>query len=198
MKTVGGPCDAARVKTQYYTATSIDGFIADPDNSLDWLLRFGDGSGDTYSAFIAKVGAIAMGSTTYRWILDHHIYPDADHPRPWDYTQPTWVFSTQELPALPGADIRFVRGDVARVHAEMTEAAAGRNIWVVGGGELAGQFHDHGLLDELILGYTPVALGGGAPLLPRRISEPPMELVDVRRDGPFALLTYAVGSAGRS
>ena len=74
----------------------------------------------------------------------------------------------------------------------MTEAAAGKNIWVVGGGELAGQFHDYGLLDELILCYTPVALGGGAPLLPRRISEPPMELVDLRGEGPFAMLRYAV------
>lgn len=180
------------MKTQYYTATSIDGFIADEDNSLDWLLRFGDGSGAGYDEFIGQVGAIAMGSTTYRWILDHHVHADADRPRPWDYTQPTWVFSTRELPEVAGADIRFVRGDVTRVHAEMTEAAAGRNIWVVGGGELAGQFHDHGLLDELILAYTPVALGAGAPLLPRRISEPPMKLVDLRRDGPFALLTYAL------
>ncbi|WP_028936560.1 dihydrofolate reductase family protein [Pseudonocardia spinosispora] len=178
--------------TQYYTATSIDGFIADADNSLDWLLQFGDGSGDTYSAFIAEVGAIVMGSTTYEWVLEHHVNADADHPRPWMYEQPTWVFSSRELPGVEGADIRFVRGDVVAVHATMTEAAHGKNIWIVGGGELAGQFHDHGLLDELILGVAPIALGAGAPLLPRVISHPPMRLTDVRQDGPFALLTYAV------
>lgn len=178
--------------TQYYTATSIDGFIADADNSLDWLLQFGDGNDDTYAAFIAEVGAIAMGSTTYEWILEHHLNADADQPRPWMYEQPTWVFSSRELPRIDGADIRFVRGDVVVVHATMTEAAHGKNIWIVGGGELAGQFHDHGLLDELILGVAPIALGAGAPLLPRVISRPPMRLTEVRQDGPFALLKYAV------
>jgi dihydrofolate reductase len=74
----------------------------------------------------------------------------------------------------------------------MSEAEAGKNIWIVGGGELAGQFHDRGLLDELVLGVAPVSLGGGAPLLPRRIAEPPMRLTDVRRDGEFALLTYTI------
>jgi dihydrofolate reductase len=182
-------------KTQYYTATSIDGFIADQHNSLDWLLSFGDGSGEFYDAFIARVGAVAMGSTTYEWVLDHHVYADADHPQPWMYDQPTWVFSSRPLPRVDGADIRFVRGDVGPVHAEMTRAAAGANIWIVGGGDLAGQFHDRGLLDELILAYTPVSLGAGAPLLPRRVSEPPLRLADVRRDGEFALLTYAVDQA---
>jgi dihydrofolate reductase len=180
------------VKTQYYTATSIDGFIADPRNSLDWLLQFGDGSGDTYDQFITEVGAITMGSTTYQWILDHHVHADADQPRPWAYRQPTWVFTSRELPGVDEADIRFVRGDVVPVHAAMSEAAAGKNIWIVGGGELAGQFHDRGLLDELILGVAPVSLGGGAPLLPRRIAEPPMRLTDLRRDGEFALLRYAI------
>jgi dihydrofolate reductase len=180
------------VKTIYYTASSLDGFIADENNSLDWLLRFGDGSGEFYDRFIADIGAIVMGSTTYEWILTHHVHADADHPKPWAYEQPTWVFSTRELPGVDGADIRFARGDVATVHAEMAEMAAGKNVWIVGGGDLAGQFHEHHLLDELILAYAPLTLGAGAPLLPRRISEPPMRLADVRQDGPFAMLTYAV------
>ena len=59
--------------TQYYTATTLDGFIADPDNSLDWLLsrRSDDGGPLDYGAFIARVGALAMGATTYEWLLDH-------------------------------------------------------------------------------------------------------------------------------
>lgn len=178
--------------TIYYTASSVDGFIADEDNSLDWLLRFGDGSGEFYDRFIAGIGAIAMGSTTYEWILAHHVHADADRPRPWAYEQPTWVFTGRELPGVDGADIRFVRGDVAPAHAEMTEVAGGKNIWIVGGGDLAGQFHEHQLLDELIVTYAPVTLGGGAPLLPRRISEPPMRLADAHQDGPFAVLTYAL------
>jgi dihydrofolate reductase len=59
--------------TQYYTATTLDGFIADPDDSLDWLFtRQQDPAGPlNYDAFISKVGALAMGSTTYEWILEH-------------------------------------------------------------------------------------------------------------------------------
>jgi dihydrofolate reductase len=102
------------------------------------------------------------------------------------------VFSSKPQRTVEGADIRFVSGDVALVHEEIARAANGKNIWVVGGGDLAGQFHDRGLLDELILGIAPVTLASGAPLLPRRVTDPPMTLVSAQVDGPFALLTYTV------
>ena len=181
-------------RTQYYTATSINGFIADEHNSLDWLFQL-DGSApgmdEEYSAFIADVGAIAMGSTTYRWILDHTEM--SRDPSGWEYTQPTWVFSSRGQPPVDGADIRFVSGDVGPVHAEMVAAAAGKNVWVVGGGDLVGQFHDQGLLDELILGVAPVFLAGGAPLLPRRITKPQLRLVEATTYGEvFVTLRYEV------
>src|SRR3712207_5586239 len=137
------------MKTQYYTASSLDGYIADPRHSLDWLLQFGDVEGTSYPAFIREVGAIAMGSTTYEWLLRHQVRPDAGGSRPWPYEQPAWVFTSRALPGIPGADIRFVRGDVRPVHRQMAAAAGGKNVWLVGGGELVGQFHDHGLLDEI-------------------------------------------------
>lgn len=179
------------MKTQYYTATSLDGFIADPDDSLDWLFQFENT--DDYPAFIADVGACAMGSTTYEWMLNHLIGPEADHPRPWPYEQPTWVFTTRSLPGVDGADIRFVRGDVRPVHEDMVRAADGRNIWIVGGGELVGSFHDQGLLDEIIVQIASVTLGAGAPLLPRAITSPPLRLQSVKQHGDgFAVLRYAV------
>ena len=92
---------------------------------------------------------------------------------------------------MAGADIRFVSGAVEPVHAAMREAAAGRNLWVVGGGELAGQFHDVGLLDELIVQVGSVTLGTGKPLLPRRLTQPPLMLLSVRQVGTgFAELRY--------
>ncbi|MCW2803250.1 MAG: hypothetical protein QOF52_1373 [Propionibacteriaceae bacterium] len=189
------------MKTQYYTATSIDGFIADSNNSLEWLFQFGEGVDPNqdsdinreYTAFLADVGALAMGSTTYEWIVRHSDL--LSEPSQWAYEMPTWVFSSRELPPIQGADIRFVSGDVRPVHAEMVEAAAGRNVWLVGGGDLVGQFADHGLLDEIILGVAPVTLGSGAPLLPRRLTTPPLQLLDAKvADGTFAMLRYAVGS----
>ena len=181
------------MKVQYYTASTLDGFIADPDNSLDWLFQFGEGMSSDYPDFISAVGAIAMGSTTYEWLLDHMIAPGADMPQPWPYAQPTWVFTTRALAPVAGADIRFVRGDVRPVHAAMVEAAGGKNLWVVGGGELVGQFHDHGLLDEIIITIASVTLGAGAPLLPRKISKPPLRLVAAQMLGPgFVQLRYEV------
>jgi len=181
------------VKTQYYTAASLDGFIATLDDSLDWLFALGDVDVTSYPAFVADIGALAMGSATYEWMLRHAVGPQAEQPQAWPYTQPTWVFSSRTLQPVPGADIRFVRGDVRPVHAEMTAMAGKRNIWVVGGGDLAGQFHDHGLLDEIFVQIGSVTLGAGKPLLPRAITSPPLRLISVRAIGTgFAELHYAV------
>ena len=114
----------------------------------------------------------------------------------WPYTQPTWVFTTRTLPVIEGADLRFVSGDVRPVHAAMQVAAAGRNIWIVGGGELAGQFHDAGLLDELILQVGSVTLVSGKTLFPRRILSPGLRLTAVQQMGTSMVeLRYEVRAA---
>lgn len=179
------------MKTQYYTATSLDGFIATEDDSLDWLTSLGDPAESSYPDFISRVGALAMGSATYEWLLEHSAEVVAQMGAAWPYSQPAWVFTHRGLPAIPGADVRFVQGDVRRAHQQMRAAAGAKNVWVVGGGDLAGQFHDAGLLDELIVQVAPVTLGRGKPLFPRRLAEPAMRLTEVRRFGPgFVELRY--------
>jgi dihydrofolate reductase len=182
------------VKTQYYTAASLDGFIATSDDSLEWLFPLGELEATSYPAFIRNVGALAMGSATYQWMLRHVVGPAAGRPQqPWPYEQPAWVFSSRALPALPDADIRFVRGDVRPVHQAMVAAAGGKNDWIDGGRELAGQFYDHGLLDELFVQVGSVTLGSGKPLLPRAITSPPLRLLSVKAIGTgFAELHYEV------
>jgi dihydrofolate reductase len=181
------------MKTQYYTATSLDGFIATIDDSLEWLFQLGDVDETGYPDFIKDVGAIAMGSSTYRWMLRHLLKNGAAEQTDWPYEQPTWVFTSKAQESIKGANIRFVSGDVLPVHREMNAAADGKNIWVVGGGELVGQFYDAGLLDELILQVCSVTLGSGKPLLPRLIAFPPLELQSVRAIGSgFAELRYTV------
>jgi dihydrofolate reductase len=134
-----------------------------------------------------------MGSATYEWMLRHIVGPDAEKRQPWPYTQPAWVFTSRTLPGVADADIRFVRGDVRPVHETMATAATGKNIWIVGGGELAGQFYDAGLLDELFVQVGSVTLGAGKPLLPRRITKPSLRLLSVRAVGHgFAELHYEV------
>lgn len=175
-------------RTVYLTATSLDGFIATEDNDLGWLLQLeGEDEAGPYDEVIRDVGALAMGSTTYEWLLAH----DAG---PWPYAdRPTWVFTHRELARRGDNPITFTRADVAAVHAEMVRAAAGRDVWLVGGGDLVGQFLDRGLLDEIWVSIAPVTLGSGAPLLPRRLTTP-MRVVEVRhtRGAPLVHVHYSV------
>lgn len=181
------------MKTQYYTATSLDGFIATEDDSLEWLFPLGDLATSSYPAFIAEVGALAMGATTYEWMLCNADAVVAEAGSPWPYTQPAWIFTHRELPKIEGADIRFVSGNVRQIHAEMRAVAGDKNIWIVGGGDLAGQFHDAGLLDELILQVGSVTLGKGRPLFPRRVLSPVLNLTAVRQmGGSMVELRYEV------
>ena len=119
--------------TQYYSATSLGGFIADPDNSLEWLFsrKSDEGGPPNYAEFIAATGAMAMGATTYEWIVDHE-FPDKDPAGwKWPYDIPCWVFTHRDLPVVPGSGVVFTSADVATVHQEMVAAADGRNIWIV-------------------------------------------------------------------
>jgi dihydrofolate reductase len=185
------------MKTQYFTATSLDGFIATEDDSLDWLFPLGDINDTSYPDFIAQVGALAMGAKTYEWLLRNAVKVEQEASAPWPYEQPTWVFTHRDLQAVEHADIRFVQGSVVDVHAQMTDAAAGKNIWIVGGGDLAGQFHDAGLLDEAIIQVASVTLGKGKPLFPRRVTSPPWKLVSIRQAGSgFAELRYELPARG--
>ena len=171
----------------YYTATTLDGFLADPDDSLDWLLRQPQGEGGRFDldTFMSRVGAIVMGSTTYEWVLAHL---DAAGEK-WPYAVPSWVMTRRDLAPVDGADVRFAAGPVRAVHEAMTAAAGDRDLWVVGGGDLAGQFAEAGLLDEVVVSIAPVTLGAGRPLLPRRLD---LELLETTRDGAFVVARYRV------
>jgi dihydrofolate reductase len=169
------------MNTIYATATALNGFIADENNSLEWLFQFGEPD-DTFAKFVASVGAIAMGSTTYQWLLDHHVFsPKGENP--WPYKVPAYVFTTRNLRKIEGEDITFVKGDVKPVHEKMKELAKGKPIWIVGGGELAAKFYDQNLLDEIHIHLASVTLSGGAPLFPRKMKKP-MKVIGVREMQP--------------
>jgi dihydrofolate reductase len=170
--------------TQYYTATTLNGFIADEQHSLDWLFSCDQDRGGplNYAQFFAEVGSLAMGSSTYEWILEHE-------PAKWPYELPCWVFTHRQLEAVQGAPVTFTSADVASVHAELLEAAGGRNVWIVGGGDLAGQFADAGLLDEVIVYIAPATVAGGPPLLPRRLE---LRLEETARNRDFVTARFWV------
>lgn len=147
----------------YFTASSLDGFVVDEADSLDWLTsRSVDANGPFgYEAFAASVGALAMGSATYEWLLKNQ-------PGDWMYEQPTWVLTSRPEIIQAGHPVRTFDGDVAELHGQLVSAAAGRDVWVVGGGHVAAQFVAAGLIDEMIVSYAPCSLGAGARVLPVR------------------------------
>ena len=143
----------------------------------------------SYDRFIAEVGALAMGATTYEWLLEHEVYK----------SDPDGGLAVRDavlgLHAPRAADRRRSAGRAhdatrsAAVHGRMVAAASGRNVWLVGGGDLVGQFADAGLLDEILVTFAPVTLGAGAPLLPRRLE---LRLEETGRNGDFVGARYSV------
>ena len=121
----GGPV----TRTTFYTAMTLDGFLADEHDSLDWLfVQDQDEKGPlNYDEFIKDIGAMVMGATTYEWILRHN----AETGESWPYDMPVWVVTHRELAGVEGADVRFAQGDVAPLHDELVAAADGKDVWVV-------------------------------------------------------------------
>jgi len=187
-------------KTQYYCAATLDGFIAESDDTLDWLTKYEgsfDGEGaepmkGSYDRFYEGVGALVMGSATYEFILAHMAETEGD----WPYAgRPTWVLSSRRLPVADGAedDLRIVEAKVTDLYEEMIAAAGERDLWVVGGGNVASQFADAGLLDELQITVAPVILGEGKPLFDRRLPGDPLQLTGTRTwDSGMVELRYEI------
>ena len=185
-------------KVQYYAAATLDGYIADPSDGLDWLMKYqGTYDGDDaqpikgdYDRFYEGVGAMIMGSVTYEWVLAH-----LDS---WPYAgKPVWVLSSRELRLPPGdeVDVRIADSAVPPIYDELMAAAGEGNLWVVGGGNVASQFADAGKLDELIVTVVPVVLGTGKPLFDEGLPGGPMQLVGARPfDSGMVELRYELES----
>ncbi|MBO9577646.1 MAG: dihydrofolate reductase family protein [Microbacteriaceae bacterium] len=177
----------------YDAAATLNGFLADEQGSLDWLLSVA--GADEAATELVPTGATVLveGSATYQWVLDHEDLLAQPEKWPALYgSKPTFVFTSRELPVPAGADVRLRSGSVSETFSEIRATAGEGDIWIVGGGDPAGQFIDAGLVDRIAVSVAPAAVVGGAPLLPRTYGPDRLELLSADAVGQFARLVYAV------
>jgi dihydrofolate reductase len=154
-------------------ATSADGYVARPDGNLDWLTSR-PAPKDFYGIpkFLHSIDAKILGRKTFdlSMKLGAHFSTDNLH----------YVFSRKAPPASAPAGVQFVTESV-RAFAERLRKQAGKNIWLMGGGEIIASFLDEGAIDEFIISVVPIFIGEGIPLIAPRHCEIPLRLLSVRR-----------------
>ena len=164
------------MKVAYYVAMSLDGRIAGPEHDLAFLQTLSGGpEGYGYDEFIAGIDGLVVGASSWDFMKDY----------PWTYgDRPIWVLTHRdEVPAVEGAEMHVYAGDVGGLIAEL-EAAGLQSVWVIGGGNVVGQFLAADRLDELIVTVAPTFLGRGPALADGELPLRRFTLTAVeRRDG---------------
>lgn len=165
-----------------YIAASLDGFIADADNELDWLLS-APGEGDNgFSEFYQTVDTVLLGRKTYDWIRQHEggkPYADKEC-----YVFSRFTHDDAGFISLSGEElVRFIG---------KLKSQKGRDIWLVGGGELIREFLNAGLVDQLRISVAPMILSSGIPLFRNLAAPTELALTGTKQYGQLVELCYNV------
>ncbi len=160
-------------KVIVYIATSADGYIARPDGDVEWLNRRPRTVDYGMREFYATIDTILWGRKTYDWLLDYYRKKGKTKGL-FDTKLANYVFS-RKLPkrAVPGME--FVSEPV-KAFAQRLRAVPGKNVWMMGGGELIASFLDAGEIDEFDIHVIPVFIGEGIPLVAPRHRDVPLRL----------------------
>ncbi|SES12163.1 dihydrofolate reductase family protein [Salipaludibacillus aurantiacus] len=170
-------------KLVLFIAMSLDGYIATKDESLDWLFN-SEGEGDNgYSEFYDTVDTVLIGKKTYDWIMKHETgnfpYNNKD----------CYVFTRS--PIEDTGDVSFINEDIVSFTNQLKNQE-GKNIWIVGGGELLQSFVEEKLVDEIILTVAPTVIGNGIPLFKEGDYQLDLSLKGTRNFNQFVELHYTV------
>ncbi|WP_242926611.1 dihydrofolate reductase family protein [Pontibacter vulgaris] len=153
-----------------YIAASLDGYIARPDGNIDWLQdkKYNIPDEDFgYSAFLETIDTTLMGNSTYKAVLG------MDMPFPYS-DKKNYVFSRSAHENTE--HVTFVKDNIVDFVEKLKEQP-GKDIWLIGGGELNALVLNAGLLDEIILTYIPIILGKGIPLFSADAREHKLKLL---------------------
>lgn len=140
-----------------YIAASLDGFIADPSENLQWLFDAPAELGEHhYDNFIKTIRTVVMGRTTYEWLVKSG--------SPWPYGAQRSIVVTSRPISNPAAPIE-TRSDIDALITELRALDDG-DVWMLGGGQLQMAFMERGALDEIEIYIASALIGGGYPLFP--------------------------------
>lgn len=172
-------------KVAFGVGNSLDNYIAREDGAVDWLMWTDEVAAVT-AEFWKTIDTVLMGRKTYEVALRHSKGGSNPYPGVKSY-----VFS-RTLAAGPDSSVEVVRDDAASFVAEL-KRGEGRDICVMGGGELARTLFEAGLIDEVGLNIHPVLLGSGVPLFHAMKRQVNLELLDCKtfRNG-CVLVSYRV------
>jgi len=147
--------DRAYPKVVLYISMSLDGYIADPDDSLDFLsLVSQEGEDYGYEDFVSSVDTVIIGRKTYEKVLSMgHQYPHVD--------KDVYIITRSERAAI--GSFKFYTGDLGELVANL-KSNPGANIYCDGGAEIANELMRNNLIDEYIISVIPVLLGSGVLL----------------------------------
>ena len=172
----------------YHVATSLDGFIADSDDKVDWLNNFNAFNDkevmDDFQKLMNSFDGILLGGKTYDFVAAHGQWMAAG--------TPTWVLTSRDLPAVDPC-IR-ITSESPQMVVEEIESKQLKRIWLMGGGKLAASFLNAGLINEVNLAIAPIMLGQGVPLIAKTDKEPKLTLTESKsyKNG-FVSVRYQVG-----
>jgi dihydrofolate reductase len=169
-------------KVIVHIATSADGYIARPDGDLDWLTSRPAPKGFYgMDAFTRSIDTRILGRKTYEESL--RLGATFDKGR-------TIVFSHRAPPDNAPPGVEFVSGELGPF-VQRLRAQPGKDIWLMGGGEIIASFLDAQAIDEFVVSVVPVFIGDGIPLIARRHRLTPLELQSVERfDDGLVQLKY--------
>ena len=162
-------------KVKYFVANSLDNFIARPDGAVEWLLN--DGTDYGMAEFFGSIDTMLLGRKTFDFAIGQEQKSRAKtkkKKRKVSWGMKSFVFSRTLKPA-PDDDFTIVAesaGDFVR----NLKNESGKDIWLMGGGELAGSLLDEGVVDEISLNIQPIVLGRGIPLFPTLAAQVNLEL----------------------
>lgn len=170
-------------KLVLFIAPSLDGYIATKDESLEWLFNV-EGEGDNgFSEFYQTVDTVLLGKRTYDWIMKQEL-------KEFPYkNKECYVFTTSSMKNTN--DVKVVHGDITTFVNELKKQD-GKNIWLVGGGELLHTFLQENLVDELIITIAPTLIGKGIPLFREGDYQCNLSLKGIRTFNQFVELHYEV------